>query len=362
MTLDEIDTPALIIDLDAMAANINHMALFCADHAVALRPHAKTHKSAHIAAWQIARGAVGVCCQKVSEAEALVDAGIHDVMVTNQVVRPAMIERLLALAARARIQVCVDDTANVDALAETARRHGQTLDVLVEIDVGAHRCGVAPGPPALELARRIVACEYLGFAGLQAYHGPAQHLRLFEQRQHAIAEASHATRSTIELLAQSGIACPVVAGAGSGTFAFEATSGVYTELQCGSYIFMDADYARIRDHNDAPIANFEHSLYLLTTVMSRARAGQAVCDAGLKAQSVDSGLPRVVGLPDVQYIGASDEHGVLSDPCSRLALGDTLRLIPGHCDPTVNIHDWYVGVRNGRVETLWPVTARGRMF
>jgi len=361
MVLAEIDTPALVVDLDALETNIKRMAAWCADHGIALRPHAKTHKSADIAALQMAQGAVGVCCQKVSEAQALIDAGVDDVMITNQIVRPAMIERLLTLCARARLQVCVDDADNVDALAEAACRHGQELAVLVEINVGANRCGVAPGAPALALARQISACRHLRFAGLQAYHGPAQHLRSYADRQHAIDKAIAATRATIELLTQAGIACPVVAGAGTGSFAFEATSGVYNELQCGSYIFMDADYAQIRNRDDAPLDTFAHSLFILTTVMSCAQPGQAVCDAGLKAQSTDSGLPRVIGLSDVRYTGASDEHGVLSDPCSQLALGDTLRLIPGHCDPTVNMHDWYVGVRDGRVETLWPVTARGRI-
>ena len=357
--IEAIDTPCLLIDLDAYERNIQRMARFTRDHDLRHRAHAKTHKSADIAHDQMAAGAVGVCCQKVSEAEALVHGGVRDVLVSNEVVNPHMIERLAAMARQARVLVCADDAANVDALAAAAARYDARLEVLVEIDVGAGRCGVAPGAPAVALAERIDAAPHLAFAGLQAYEGKAQHVHDFNERRARIDEAIARTRDTVERLEQAGLACDIVGGAGTGTYAFEGGSGVYNELQCGSYIFMDADYQRIAMADGRPIDDFENSLFLYTTVMSKTKADKAICDAGLKAQSVDSGPAVVFGRDDIEYIGASDEHGVIRDPDNVLRLGDKLRLVPGHCDPTVNIHDWYVGVRGGVVERLLPVTARG---
>ncbi|MEM9737397.1 MAG: DSD1 family PLP-dependent enzyme, partial [Pseudomonadota bacterium] len=321
----------------------------------------KTHKSADISLYQMAQGAVGVCCQKVSEAEALARGGVGDILVTNQVVHPAMIARAAALAGRIRLGVCVDDGANVAALAAACRAAGTRLDVLVEIDVGQARCGVAPGEEALALAQIVAREEGLRFAGLQAYHGSAQHYRQLEKRRFTVEQVVSQTRATAELLAGHGLPCETIGGAGTGTFALEGAGGVHNELQPGSYIFMDADYARIHGEGGQAGAPFRHALHLLTTIMSKTKPGQAVCDAGLKAHSVDSGLPVAVG-EGLTYVGASDEHGVIADPGDRLAPGDRVRLIPGHIDPTCNLHDWFVGVRGGRVEALWPITARGCVF
>ena len=363
VAIGDIYTPALIVDLDAFERNVRTMAEFARKAGVRLRAHAKTHKSADIARYQIAHGgACGICCQKTSEAEALIEAGITDVLVSNEVTEPKIIDRLARLCAKARVIVCVDDAGNVDDLSAAAKRHGVTLECLVEIDVGAGRCGVVPGADAVRLAQRIAAAPNLAFSGLQAYHGPAQHLRGFEERRDAIAKAVTMTRDTVALLDKAGLKCPIVGGAGTGTYAFEGTSGVYNELQCGSYVFMDADYGRIRDAGGAPLSTFDNALFILTTVMSHAKPDMAVCDAGLKVQSVDSDLPVVFGRSDVTYLKCSDEHGVITDPTGALRINDRLRLVPGHCDPTCNVHDWFVGVRGGRVECLWPVTARGRAF
>ena len=363
MTIDEVETPCLVVDLDAFDRNVDRMGRFVRDSGVRLRAHAKTHKSSDIAVRQIEHGgACGVCCQKVGEAEALVSAGIRDVLVSNQVVGSRKIERLAALARRARILVCVDDRGNVDDLSAAATRFGATIECLVEIDVGAGRCGVMPGEPAVVLAKAIAAAPGLTFGGLQAYHGRAQHVRDYAERRALIDGAIRETARTVALLEEAGLACPTVGGAGTGTFQIEGTSGVYNELQCGSYVFMDADYGRVRDSNGAFISEFEHSLFILTAVMSKTKPGRAVCDAGLKAMSVDSGLPLVHGRQDVTYLSCSDEHGVLEDKGDALGLGDRLMLIPGHCDPTVNLYDWYVAVRNGQVEALWPVTARGMVL
>jgi 3-hydroxy-D-aspartate aldolase len=364
MPLEAVDTPALLLDLDAFERNVARLAQAVAGTPVRLRPHSKSHKCAVIALRQVAGGAVGVCCQKVSEAEAMVFGGVPDVLVSNQIVGAPKIARLAALAKHARVSVCVDDPGNVSALNDAAVAFGARLPVLVEIDVGNNRCGVEPGEPALALARQIAASPGLRFAGLQAYHGAAQHIRDYPRRKEAVEAAGEKTRRTLELLRRHGLACEVVSGAGTGTYRFEAGSGIWNELQAGSYVFMDADYLKNLKPDGTPGSEFEPSLFVYATVMSRPTKDRAVLDAGLKAVSVDSGMPLVAGMPDVEYLRASDEHGKLSlhDPARALPLGSKVRLLPGHCDPTVNLYDWYVCYRNGRVEALWPITARGAVL
>lgn len=354
MALDQVLTPALILDLDALDRNIARMQSAADAAGMSLRCHGKMHKSAWVAQRQIAAGAVGICCQKASEAEAFARAGIADILVSNQVRQPLMLDRLARLARTCRIALCVDAPEAVAEAAAAATRHGTTLSVLVEIDCGARRCGVTDPAAALNLARAILAAPGLTFGGLQAYHGSAQHLPTRAERAAAIAQAGALVRQVRDTLSEQGIACPAITGAGTGTWAEEAASGLWTELQCGSYAFMDADYARVI--GDA----FDQALFLLAGVMSQPAPGRAVTDAGLKVLAVDSGLPVVADRPGVTYIGASDEHGTLSDPAGTLRVGDHLRLIPGHCDPTVNLHDWIVGYRGNRVERLIPVTARGK--
>jgi len=362
MRIEDLDTPCLVVDLDAFERNVAALGRFIKERGVRLRAHAKTHKSSDIAAIQIEKGgACGMCCQKVSEAEALVEGGVRDVLVSNEVVAPRMIDRLAALARRARILVCVDDLDNVGHLSAAAQKHGATIECLVEIDVGAGRCGVTPGAAAVQIAKRIAAAPGLKFAGLQAYQGSAQHVRDFTERNRLIGEAVKATAHTVALLKAEGLDCDIVGGAGTGTYRFEGTSGVYNELQCGSYIFMDAAYRRIDDEAGQPVREFENSLFVYSSVMSKTRPGRAICDAGLKALSVDSGMPTIQGRADMEFLKCSDEHGVISDPANALKLNDRVMLIPGHCDPTVNLHDWYIGIRNGRVETVWPVVARGKL-
>ena len=359
--VDDIDTPALIVDLDAFERNLDLMANAARGADIALRPHAKAHKCPDIAHLQIERGAVGVCCQKVDEAEAFVAAGIRDVLVTNEIVGAPKLERLAALARDATIGVLVDDAANVRHLGAASRAAGATLDVLVEIDVGMHRCGVAPGAGAAALAQLVARTPALRFRGVHAYHGGAQHLRAPAERQSAIREAARLARETKAAIEAGGVECPVVTGAGTGTWQLERDSGVYTELQPGSYVFMDADYHRNALASDEH--HFEQSLYVVATVMSAPVRERAVVDAGLKAFAFDSGLPQVWGASGLDYVKASDEHGVLTVAADRdpLQPGDRVWLIPGHCDPTVNLYDWIVGVRGTRVECLWPVAARGAL-
>jgi 3-hydroxy-D-aspartate aldolase len=362
--VDAIDTPALLVDLDAFERNLERMADRARALGVRLRPHAKTHKSPEVAKRQIARGAVGVCVQKVAEAEAMVDGGIDDVFVSNEIVGASKLARLATLARRARLAVCVDDAGNAADLSRAATAAGASIGVFVEIDVGGGRCGVAPGAPALALARAVHALPGLGFAGLHAYHGSAQHLRSEAERQAAIGRACELAADTRSRIESAGLAVPLITGAGTGTFEIEAASGVYGEIQAGSYVFMDVDYSRNQPGEGSVFGRFEHSLFILSTVMSRPAPARAVCDAGHKASSSDSGFPGVADLPGARYTGASDEHGVilLDPPAAVPALGERIRLVPGHCDPTVNLHDWLVGVRGGRVECLWPVSGRGPGF
>lgn len=361
MREDEIDTPALVIDLDAFEYNLDHMAALLAPTGVKLRAHAKTHKSPVIAKLQMARGAVGQCVQKTTEAEVLAWGGIPDILISNEVVGAAKLARVCALSRITNIALCVDDPLQVAAIEAAASDAGIRMTVLVEIDVGAARCGVPAGPEAVALAQRIAASRHLRFGGLQAYQGSAQHKRTVTERRTLIDGAIDASRRTVEQLRQQGLDCPIVGGAGTGTFQLEAASGVYTEMQAGSYVFMDADYARNLDAGGAPVSTFRHALFVLATVMSAPRRGLAVLDAGHKAVAVDSGMPTLWQKPDIRYVSASDEHGKLDvgSETEMPKLGEKLRLVPGHCDPTVDKYDWYVGVRKGRVECLWPVAARG---
>ena len=362
----DIQTPCLVLDLDALERNVAKMGRFAQEMGVRHRVHGKMHKSVDVALLQEKLGgSCGVCCQKVSEAEVFARGGIKDVLVSNQVRDPAKIDRLARIPKLgARTIVCVDEVANVADLSAAAMRHGTQIECLVEIDCGAGRCGVTTTPAVVEIAQAIDAAPGLRFAGLQAYQGAMQHLDSYDDRKAKIDIAVAQVRDAVEGLKAVGLECDIVGGGGTGSYYFEGNSGVYNELQCGSYAFMDADYGRILDKDGKRIdqGEWENALFILTSVMSHAKADKAIVDAGLKAQSVDSGLPVVFGRDDVTYVKCSDEHGVVADPAGVLKVNDKLRLVPGHCDPTCNVHDWYVGVRNGKVETLWPVSARGKAF
>ena len=366
MDESEIQTPCLVLDLDALERNIKKMGEYTKAHGMRHRVHGKMHKSVDVAKLQERLGgACGVCCQKVSEAEVFARGGIKDVLVSNQVRHPAKIDRLAKLPKLgARAICCVDDIANVADLSAGAVAHGTQIECLVEIDCGAGRCGVTTTPEVVEIAKAIDAADGLKFAGIQAYQGAMQHLDSYEDRKAKIEVAVAMVKDAVDTLKAEGLACDIVGGGGTGSYYFESTSGVYNELQCGSYAFMDADYGRILDKDGNRIDNgeWENSFFLLTSVMSHVKKDKAIVDAGLKTQSVDSGLPVVYGRDDVEYVKCSDEHGVVADPGGVLKINEKLKLVPGHCDPTANIHDWYVGVRGGKVESLWPVSARGKAY
>jgi D-serine deaminase-like pyridoxal phosphate-dependent protein len=360
-----IDTPALVIDLDAMERNLERMAAFATQHGVMLRPHAKMHKSATLAKLQMARGAVGVCVQKTSEAEALAALGVNNIYISNEVVSPFKLKRVVAVARElqalgGQLAIAVDSLEGLRRLAQAAHGQPAALRVFIEIDVGHGRCGLAPGAPAVTLAHEMALHPALQFGGLQAYHGRAQHLRTVAERQAAIAQVITHVQTTRSALQAAGHTVPLVTGAGTGTFALETASGVYGELQAGSYLFMDRDYAdNERDPAQPP---FEHALFVKSQVMSVC-ASHAVVDAGHKSHAIDSGLPAVHGLA-LDYANGGDEHGILRGAVLP-ALGDTVWLIPGHCDPTVNLHEYLLGVRggleSGTVEQIIRVDARGAL-
>ena len=386
-SVEAIDTPALVVDLDAMERNLARMQAFANQQGVKLRPHAKMHKSADIAKLQIAAGAVGVCVQKVSEAQALAAAGVQDIYISNEVVSLLKCEQIMAILQREwlekpqgagafKLAIAVDSLLGIarlgqamqGLLAKISPDAGHSMGVFIEIDVGQGRCGIAPGGAAVPLAQAIAQWPGLRFAGLQAYHGRAQHLRSAAQRRLAIDAVLEKVAATKAALWQAGHTVTLVTGAGSGTFALEAASGVYGELQAGSYLFMDADYAANESDPSQPV--FEHALFVKSAVMSHHPDGQdprAVVDAGHKSHAIDSGLPRVHGQA-LEFANGGDEHGIVraASPAVRLpALGDTVWLIPGHCDPTVNLHSHMLGLRGGLaqgiVERIIRVDARGAL-
>ena len=370
--VDAIDTPALVVDLDAANRNLQRMSAFASRYGLRLRPHAKMHKSAQFAHLQLQAGAVGLCVQTVGEAEALAAGGVNDIFITNELLAVGKLRRVAALAHQlatrgGQLAIAVDSSEGIQRLAQAMRLTRAVIDVFIEIDIGQGRCGVPPGDAAVALARQLSdASSSLRYAGLQAYHGGVQHLRGVAERRQALAAAAERLRTTCAALAAAGLAPPLVSGAGTGSFGIEAASGLWGEIQPGSFLFMDADY--LRNERDPAQPQFEPALFVKAQVIS-ANAERVVCDAGHKSHAIDSGLPLVHALPGqpaLHYANGGDEHGILrpAAPGGALpALGDTLWLIPGHCDPTVNLHDHMIVVRGGLaegvVDAVVPVDARG---
>ena len=364
--LEDIDTPALLLDLSAFERNLDRMQAAADAAGVALRPHAKAHKTPAVALAQIARGAVGICCQKVSEALPFIAAGVRDIHISNQpaLSRSGAKTRLLARAAtHARMSVCVDDALQIDALGAAAASEGSRLGVFVEIDIGQGRCGVTGADADTDGVLRLIDLlskhsQHLEFRGLQAYHGGLQHLRGHAARRAQSQRAAERASAVVNALAHRGVRCPTVTGGGTGSVEFDLQSGVFTEVQPGSYAFMDRDYGDNEYDDRAGALRFDHALLLATTVMSTASGRHAVVDAGLKSLATDSGMPGVFNRSVLRYEQANDEHGIVTGT-PLPALGSRLHLVPGHCDPTFNLHDALVGFRGDTVECIWPISARG---
>jgi D-serine deaminase-like pyridoxal phosphate-dependent protein len=354
---DELDTPAFIIDLDVMEENIRKMAAYFESRPVGVRPHMKHHKIPAIAHKQIAAGAIGVCCQKLGEAEVMVAAGIKDVLITYQVVGPIKIARLMGLRRQANVMVIADDARNVAELSEAALAFGVKLGVLVDVDTGQHRTGVEPGRPSMELAETVAATKGLELRGVCGYAGHIQAIPDPEERALRDRESMELLMSAVEAIRGAGLPVEIVSGGGTGTYKSFGNHPEVTEVQVGSYVFMDAQYRRA-------VTDFEVSGTVLSTVMSRPSANRAVLDGGMKAISTDQWPPVVTSVEGVEVNSASDEHMVVtltSSDARQLRPGDKVQIIPGHNDTTVNLHSHLFGLRNDKLETVWEVSARGRI-
>jgi D-serine deaminase-like pyridoxal phosphate-dependent protein len=357
-----LNTPALVIDRDALQRNVDKMAAFAKQNGMALRPHAKTHKSVEIARLQMAAGAVGVCCAKIGEAEALAAGGIGAILITSPVVTPQAIARLLALHERiGDLRVVADNPDNVSALGAAAKEASRALPVFVDIDPGIRRTGVSSPEAAVALARQIAQSSSLTFAGVQFYCGAQQHIEKYEDRVAAIGERTAYLSSVIAALDAAGLRPAVVTGGGTGTHRIDAALGVLTELQTGSYVFMDKQYLDC-DLNGEGKPPFETALFIDTHVISANAPGMGTLDAGFKALSTDGGNPQIVeGAPaTAAFFFMGDEHSALIAMGHEFRVGDPVTLTAPHCDPTVNLYDAYHVVRGGDLIDIWPVSARGR--
>ncbi len=348
----QIETPALILDLEVFHRNLDKANAYIAGSKMRMRPHYKSSKCTAIAHMQLSAGAKGITCSKLSEAEDLVFSGIDDVLIANQVTEPSKLARLASLAKCARITVCVDTPENISALERAAAAQYAVIHCLVEYDIGMHRCGVYTPEEFLALAGHIAACPHLVFEGIQAYAGNLAHEADAKARRRSSATVEARLRHLIDFLRANGVACKEVSGVSTGTLEFRPKDTVYTEVQAGSYIYMDMSYRNVG-------APFENALFVLSTVISKS-AGATVFDAGMKSLPIDQALPALASHPDIT-LGMSEEHcQATNERLSSIAIGQKLRIIPGHCCTTINQFNWLYLVRNGKVVDRLPVTGRGK--
>ena len=362
MSVDDLDTPVLLIDSGRLERNIAAMGALAAETGIAYRPHSKTHKTPIIASMQLEAGAVGICCAKLGEAEIMAAAGIPDILITSEIVGRNKMVRLLQVAQSSKITVVADNDDNLSDLAVAAQTSGRPLDLLIEVDIGQGRCGVPPGPEAARLAGLISDNRWLRFRGLQGYQGLIQMTPEFAEREGQTRLGLEKLQETADHIRRAGIAIEVLTGGGSGTSVIDAALGGYNELQPGSYVFMDSRYAKIGWRGNQPVP-FENSLTVLSTVISRPAVDRAIVDMGYKSASSDGGPPVAVGFESATFTFAGDEHGQLHFPGGMcpLALGDKVSFIPSHCDTTVNLYDRYIVTSDGYVEDVWDIAARGRV-
>jgi D-serine deaminase-like pyridoxal phosphate-dependent protein len=356
-------TPALVLDLDAFERNVATMAEHCRRNGLSLRPHAKTHKSVAIAKAQIAAGAIGQCCAKLGEAEAMGAGGVESIVITSPVVTAQGIARAMALNAKiSDLMLTVDNPANATALAEAAKAAGKPLKVLVDLDPGLHRTGIAPGEPVLALAKQVHASGSLTLRGLQCYAGHVMHIEDFVARREKSLVAMKLLGETRDALKAAGLPCDIVSGGGTGSFDIDPEARVLTELQGGSYIFMDKQYNDVHGGNGASMP-FETSLFVQMSVVSNNTRNLATTDAGFKAFSTDAEPPVLhSGAPEGSaYFFFGDEQGGIALPQgASLPLGASLTAVTPHCDPTVNLYDCYHVVRGDTLVAIWPIEARGK--
>ncbi|NIM44506.1 MAG: DSD1 family PLP-dependent enzyme [Nitrososphaeria archaeon] len=353
----EIDTPALLLDLDAMERNLKKMAKYFDDVEANIRPHTKTQKTPILAHKQIEAGAQGICCAKLGEAEVMINAGIRDVLIANQVVGRQKIERLIGLAQHSDVIVAVEDPINAEELSKAALKKGVKLNVVIEVEVGMGRCGTLPGEPTLPLARKILKLEGLKFRGLMGYEGHCQYIQEFEKRKMECHKANKLLVDTKNALERNGVEVEIVSAGGTGTYNISGEYPGITEIEAGSYLTMDAKYSTIEG------VDFECAMTILTTVINRPTDKRAVCDMGKKAATEEFGLPVIKGLEGIELYSLSEEHGKikLRETGIDLKLGDKLEFIPSHGCTTINLHDKFFGVRNNKLEVVWDIQGRGKI-
>ncbi|OGV69079.1 MAG: hypothetical protein A3K19_16765 [Lentisphaerae bacterium RIFOXYB12_FULL_65_16] len=354
--VEELDTPALLLDLDALERNLRRMADLMMRFGMALRPHVKTHKCSIIGQLQMQAGAIGLTCAKLGEAEVMADAGLRHLLIANQVEGRIKVQRLIALAARSEVIVAVENVRNAQEIAAAATTAGVCVDVIIEVDTGMSRCGVLPGPDTLALAQAIVALPGLRFRGLMGYEGHVVLLKSETERRRLAEESVQRLLGAAADLRAAGLEVEIVSAGGTGTTLITGQAKGITDIQAGSYVVMDATYRQV-------LPEFENALFILASVMSRRNGKYVVLDMGKKAATEEFGLPVLRDMPGARLVGLSEEHAKveLTDPHGPLRIGDKVWVIPSHCCTTINLHDEYFCVRGGRLEAIWPIDARGKV-
>jgi len=352
ITLEQIETPALLVDLDVLEENINKMENYLKDKSAMLRPHFKTHKCTEIAKMQLAAGAKGITCAKLSEAEVLAAASVKDILIANQVVDTQKLHRLAGIARSGKITVCVDNPLNISDVSHAAQECGSTVHILIEIDIGMNRCGINTGEEAYQLAEQINNSPGLVFDGFQAYAGQISHEADYAARTRGVAEAISKVAGIKKYLTEKGIDVKEISGASTGTYNITGDNTIWTEIQAGSYIFMDTDYERLG-------TGFKNALTVQTTVINK-RPGMAITDAGQKVCCITKGLPTIKGYPDLFVKSLNEEHGKIIDEKDILLYLQKIEYIPSHCCSTVNLHDHLYGIRKGKLEKTLSLDGRGK--
>ena len=357
LTKMALDTPVLLVDLAVMAGNIQQIAATCRDAEVAWRPHTKGIKIPAIAHQALAAGAIGVTCAKLGEAEVMAAAGIRDILIANQIVGAPKIARLIGLQRHAEVKVLVDSAENIAALAAEASAVGGRLRVLIEVDIGMGRAGVAPGEPAIALARKIKTLSGLELIGVAGWEGHATEIQNEQEKAVTIERAVGALTATADALRRAGFPIRIVSCGGTGTFRFTTRLPGVTEIQAGGGILSDVRYCT-KCNADLP-----YSLTVLTTVVSRPNERRIICDAGKKTMSSDAAVPLPLGVEFVRSVNLSAEHArvELNQPNHSLRVGDKLEFVVGYSDTTVHLHEEMIGTRDGRVEIVWPILGRGKL-
>lgn len=351
----KIETPALLIDLDLMEENISKMSQYFSSVKSKLRPHAKTHKCPIIAHKQIKANAIGICCQKLGEAEVMAYSGINDILITSEVVELEKIKRLVSLNKYSDVKVVIDNLQIAKVTSRIASKQGVQLGVLIEVDIRNKRCGVPPGKPTLEFAKKVIHLKGLNFLGVMGYEGPFFEFTNFNERRNAAQKLLNLVKETVEMLENEGIPVEIVSAGSTGTYNIAGEYPKVTEVQPGSYVFMDSTYRKLEG------LDFKCALTVLATVISRPVPDRVVINTGLKATSSEFGMPLVKNIDDAKVVHLSEEHGIIQvNPNSKIRVGDKLELIPSHCCTTVNLHEWYYVIKDDTVVALWPITARGK--